>query len=206
MRNHRHIEAKIKSTEANKVRVAEVSSHPETIVVRRQDMPAPWAYIEDMFPSIAPIISKTIVYKNENTAFCRKIGIPDGVGGLFFIGAGAILICWTKEKVKDDVVICHEMLHYASQLLGGRMQCREAEENFAYSKSILYLVANGYSEDWIMKEYMLPYYLGMVLAKNRNQEQARLEAIETCRNMISFELGRPLETCDTEEVDRFDDI
>lgn len=189
-----------------KRKVQEIAAHPETVIVRREQMPGPWEYVESLFPRIAPVVSETIIYKNENTAFCRNIGVPAEAAGLFFVNASAILLCWNDSKFKDDVIICHEMLHYASRLLGGRMESVAVEEDFAYMKSIRYLNSQGYSDAWIAGEYMLPYYMGREWSKDRSdKEQAKARALSLCEKMVSAELYES-EVKIEEKDDRFDEI
>jgi hypothetical protein len=203
------------SIEEQKEALQKIIEHPETITIKRENLPDPWIYVEDMFPRIAASITGMTVYKNENTAFYKKIKVPPTVGGLFFIRSSTILICWTKEKFKDDVVICHELLHYAGQLLnGGPMGTEAIEESFAYSKSIKYLNLHGYSDKWIIEQYMLPYWSGFerrmeekVLGRaltNGEKEQNRQKAITRCQAIIDFELSKFETKPALEEIDRFD--
>ncbi len=203
------------SIEKQKEYVRKIKEHPETIVITRDNLPAPWIYVEEMFPRIASSIADMIVYKNENTAFYKKIDVPAGVGGLFFIRASSILICWTKEKFTDDVIACHELLHYAGQLLnGGPMGTEAIEESFAYSKSVKYLNLHGYSDQWIIDEYMMPYWsgferrleekeLGRALTKTE-MERNKGKAAARCRGIIDFELRKTEAKPASDEFDRFD--
>lgn len=204
-----------KSVEEAKEALEKLSKHPETKIITRGDHPFAWRYVEDMFPRIAQSIQEMKVYKNENTAFCKKIKVPPHAGGIFFIRSSTILICWTKEKFADDVIICHEMLHYAAQLLnGGRMGTEAIEEDFAYSKSIKYLNLRGFSDDWIAKEYMLPYYsskeINLTQEKlarpltRKEREEAKERAIAHCKAVIDLELRNKEPEPPPPEVDRFD--
>lgn len=213
LRRRREYEESLRqNNEAAKEKIAEIAKHPETKLIRRDDMPDPWVFVEQLFPRIAPTIATTVVYKNENTAFCKNIGVPPEAGGLFFIKASAILLCYNKEKFKDDVVICHEMLHYASQLLGGKMQTSNIEEDFAYFKSIPYLSLHGYSDKWIAEQYMLPHYWGREyhrLAKEGAKdakEKGRELGLEICFKAIEAELRGPVVPKDNDNEDRFDVI
>lgn len=196
-----------------KAKMAEVAAHPETVVIARSQMPDPWVYVEVLFPRIATAISATKVFKNENTAFLRNLGFPESAGGLFFPKASTILVCWSKDKFKDDVVVCHEMLHYADQLLGGRMLSRACDENFAYSNSIKYLGLHGYTPKWVAEEYLLPYYWGIEVEKVRKEgerltdgqiEAAKQAALGKCHAMAELELLGKREEETEEDVGRFD--
>lgn len=197
-------------------RIAKLAAHPETKLLVKENHPKAWAYVEQMFPLIAELISNTKIYKNTNTAFCDKIGVPRGAGGLFVKPASAILVCWNKDRIPDDVVIVHEMLHFSSQLLGSRMASEEVEEYFAYVKSIPYLISRGFDKKWIAEEYLFHYHYGKVLnetAKKLGKEvhklgmgdraMAKEETIRRTMGIIDDELGVKKEQDDVNE-DRFD--
>jgi len=215
IRNRREFEAKLRDNgDESKKKIKEVAAHPETTMILREKMPDPWVYVEALFPRIATVISKTQVYKNDNTAFLKNLGFPEAAGGLFFPKASAILICWNRDKIKDDVIICHEMLHYADQLLGGTMKDRNADENFAYHNSIKYLELHGYKPEWIAGEYMLPYYWGLEMSKLRKkpeeppskeeEETAKKAAMAKCLAVIDSELYGKHPEIQVEDQDRFD--
>jgi hypothetical protein len=167
--------------------VTEIMSHPETKVMGRTSLISAYEYVESSFPSAAPAVAAIGVMKNENTAFCRRIGVPRGAGGLFFVDASAILICY--NPFPDDIVVVHEMLHFVSQTLGSRFRNVRSEEDFAYSKSIRYLIDKGLSREWIREEYMLPYYVGVEQSHGIPSEEASIAAKSKCDNIIASELG-----------------
>jgi len=201
-------------------RMGEIKAHPDTKVIVRKDLPEPWVYVEQMFPDIARDIAKAVVYKNENTAFLENIGIPTDAGGVFVRPANAIIVGYNEKETPTDVVIVHEMLHYASKLMGGNFASFEAEENFAFSNSIKYLELRGMSREAICNDYMLPYYWSLMAARIVNEpgrgrggltkdekEQAKAMAQDECKLMIRQALDRdafddPVE----EEPNRFDMI
>lgn len=203
-----------KRAEARK-KAEEIAAHPETKIITKADIPAPWEYIENLYPRISSAIAQTKIFKNENTAFCKNVGIPPEAGGVFLVQACTIVICWTNDKFKDDVVICHEMLHYTSQLLGGHMVSRAFEEDFAYGKSVKYLTDHGYSKQWICEEYMLPYYWSMDISRSQRRlrrqlnsiekEEARQRAMIKCNDIIDLEMkGGVWYPWPNDEPDRFD--
>lgn len=157
LRERREAERKLRDDALGKV--GQIESHPETKVICRADAPHAWGYVEDEFPSVAEAIKRTRAFKNENTAFCAKLGVPKGAGGLFFIKASAILICYNPE-IPDDVVVVHELLHYVSLLLGGSMSNPLAEEAFAYVQSLPFLLKH-HDEAWVVEKYLWPYYSGL---------------------------------------------
>jgi hypothetical protein len=196
-------------------RLDTIKAHFATQILTKNEHPEAWEYVERLFPSLAPTIEQTKVYKNDNTAFCAKIGLPKEAGGLFFTKLGIILICWTR-KFKDDVVIVHEMLHYVSALLGSRFTHRGLEEDFAYLKSVRYLLSKGYDMKFVCEEYMLPHYESLELSKLCNgvkptsavRAQAKTAAVKRCYEMVANELTSEetvdiLEPPEAEE-DRFD--
>jgi hypothetical protein len=195
--------------------VERIRDHPDTRVLSREALLPAWLYVEGLFPSVANKVGLTSVYKNDNTAFCKKIGIPCGVGGMFFISASTLLVCH-NTVFGDDVIVVHEMLHYVSQLLGGAMKNRRLEEDFAYSNSINYLLSNGYDEKTTQEKYLLPYYHGYEVNewsrwhKGRPPASvvatAREKAMERCRSMILSATGRQAPKPPEARPGRFDYI
>lgn len=200
-------------------RMGEVRVHPETKVIVRGDLPEPWMYVEHMFPEIGEEISKTIIYKNENTAFLQKIGIPIEAGGVFVRPASAIIVGYSERSTPTDIVIVHELLHYASKLMGGNFASFEAEENFAFSNSIKYMDLRGMPRKDICEEYMLPYYWSLMIARvvreqgrtaEGNPTQGELDrakemAVSECQLMIRQALDKDaFDDPPEDEPDRFD--
>ncbi len=198
--------------------LGKIQQHFDTKRLGRDSYPDAWEYVENYFVALAPKIRNTIVYKNDNTAFCAKINVPKEAGGLFFIKTGAILICYTRG-FKDDVVIVHEMLHYCSQLLGSRFRNRNIEEDFAYLKSIRYLLSKGYDEKFIQEKYMLPHYFTFEMSKistgkplsGTERAECRERAIQKVKALYDQELLDPMDLGgeppeDDDDLDRFDFI
>jgi len=201
IRARRLREAKLKEGDKWKEILALIRGHPETRVMGREQLLPAYSFVERMFPAVAPAIRSMVVYKNDNTAFCRRIGIPKEAGGAFLVRASAILICYTglmSAPVPDDVVVVHEMLHYVAQLMGSRFTSSVSEEDFAYAKAIPYLLEQGAKEDWIRQRYLLPYYWSLEMLKcireqhgpvqeSLYKELARKVALERCEMMIRQE-------------------
>jgi hypothetical protein len=114
-------------------------------------------YILSLFPQFADCVSSVQMFKNENTAYCKKIGCPAGVGGCYFVNENFILICW-NPTVEYELVACHELLHYVSRLCGSSVSSVEQEENFAFSKSIRFALGIGKDLTWVRDVYMKPFY------------------------------------------------
>lgn len=167
----------------------QIKAHSQTRILARDDLPGAYAYVEGLFPSCADAVSKTPIYKNDNTAFFPRIGLPSA-GGMYIRPVGAVVICYAKQ-FSDDVVAVHELLHCVHALLGSQAASERQEEDFAYGKSIPYLLDNGYSEKWVVEEYMWPFYFGEAHARNPTmdpegvEKQCRL----TCTKMVKFGHG-----------------
>ena len=191
----------------------EVQFHPESHSLSREAFQKTFEYVEKLYPKTAPCIAAAKVYKNTNTAFCRKIGIPKAAGGAFLIRASAILICYSRNHTPDDVILVHELLHFASQLMGSDFISEAAEEDFAYRKSIPYLKANDYDDDWIRKTFLMPYYLGKAFSETtwagqnyQVEEDAIRRRVESeCQLMIDEEM-LPKESPKKISNNRFDFI
>jgi hypothetical protein len=165
-----------------------IKGHSRTRVLAREDLLGAYEYVEGRFPRCAEAVSKTPIYKNENTAFFPRIGLPSA-GGMYIRPVGAVILCYAKD-FSDDVVAVHELLHCVHALLGVRVGERQ-EEDFAYGKSIPYLLANGYSEDWIVEKYMWPFYFGEILSKDPKMDRkvAKDQCRETCLKIIRLGIG-----------------
>jgi hypothetical protein len=131
-----------------------IKRHSQTKILTKEDLPEAYDYVEGLYPRCAEPISKTPIYKNENTAFFKELGLPSA-GGMYIRLASAVVICYNK-KFPDDVVAVHELLHAVHALLGIQSHTERQEEDFAYGKSIPYLIDKGHSEDWIVDEYLWP--------------------------------------------------
>jgi len=115
-------------------------------------------YVLSLFPQFAEAVDCVKMYKNENTAFCAKIGCSSGVGGCYFVKENFILICW-NPLVEYELVACHELLHYVSRLCGSSVSSVEQEEDFAFSKSIRFALGIGKDLTWVRDVYMRPFYM-----------------------------------------------
>lgn len=129
----------------------------------------------DLFPRIRATLRSIRLLKNTNTCFCRNVGLG-GVAGAFLTRVNAIVVCHS-EHVPDDVIVVHEILHYAARLLGGRMTNEGQEEDFAFIKSIPFIVAKGYDKDWIIERYLAPYYSRRV-RKDADADEATRDKCE----------------------------
>lgn len=192
-------------------KLQKIKEHPETRAYTRKDFEPAYKYVEEMFPELASAIAATVIYKNPNTYFCQNkkgVGLPKNVGGVYMIKVGAILVC--HSTIPDDVIVVHEMLHFASNMLGSRLKNAAAEEDFAFCRSIPYIVQQGASKEWIAKRYLLPYYTNREwdLMHDRrekpNEELAKSRALEKAYLRIENPLGERIEDAPfLEDEDRF---
>jgi hypothetical protein len=167
----------------------QIKAHSQTRVLARGDIPEAYEYVEDLFPRCAEPLSKTLIYKNDNTAFFPRIGLP-AAGGMYIRPVGAVIICYAKE-FSDDVVAVHELLHCTHALLGSKNISERQEEDFAYGKSIPYLLGKGYDEEWIVKKYLWPFYFGEAHTRNptRDKEAVEAECRSVCLKLIRVGVG-----------------
>jgi hypothetical protein len=153
-------------------------------------------------------LSSTRILKNDNTAFCRNIGIPVGAGGLYVKPSSTILVLYSKFP--DDIVIVHELLHLVSRMLGGEGSTI-VEEDFAYGQSLPYVLGRG-DRDWVLHKYLMPYYVGYVIKKKKldsasakGMREAKKLAEEHCNRMIEAALGiMPTPSMSNDLLDGFD--
>lgn len=118
-------------------------------------------YVDKLFPEVS--VKKVILYKLTNKQF-EKLGfgfaggLYDKIGRTILIGGGSCKKTskWSA-KISVDEIIVHELLHYASIIMGVMMSSVEAAEDFAYGWSLGYLRYKGHSDDNIIKNNYLPY-------------------------------------------------
>jgi hypothetical protein len=187
-----------------------VRTHGNTKRVVREELVRPYEFVEGMFPSVAKVIAQTRIYKNTNTAMLTRLGLRHA-GGVYIRFANSILICYTTT-FPDDVVAVHELLHAASDLMGASLKALpEQEENFAYSRSVPYLLARGYNQEWIITKYMWPYYMGLcrdeIDAMPNGSKFTKQEVYDYCYDkclaLVTDAVGTPKTDEDEEDDDRF---
>jgi len=74
----------------------QLKAHPQTRVYGEADIPHVYAYIKGLFPPVSVPLSRIFIFKNANTAFFKKVGLP-AVGGMYSKVAGAVVICYNKD-------------------------------------------------------------------------------------------------------------
>jgi hypothetical protein len=63
----------------------------------------------------------------------------------------------------QDETIVHELLHFVSSTFSRTLSSLKAEEEFAYGYSIAYLRTKGHSDDYIIKNILMPYLINEVI-------------------------------------------
>lgn len=198
-----------KAEDAWEARVAKVAAHSDTIVLTESSHPSAWAFVKTAYPSVADRVAATKILKNDNTAFCRRIGIPSDAGGLYVKPSSTILLLYARG-CPDDIIVVHELLHLVSRMLGGEGSA-VVEEDFAYGKSLPYVLSRM-SREWVVEKYLMPYYSQAMMSKHRLDpspqafRKAKKLAEEHCNLMVDEALGKPKPDAATEDLDVFDFI
>jgi hypothetical protein len=163
--------------EINAEQLRQVKDSPTTIRVTYASMKEPFDYVNGIYPDAN--VKQALVY-HANPYILQQSGYA-GVGGFYDIRSRLVFITdfidvdFNEENVQAeftlDEVLCHELIHYASNY---RVRCsnRAVEEEIAYGKSIRYLRKKGRTDDFIIKKNMLPYLLSVV-----NREEVYREVL-----------------------------
>lgn len=159
-----------RSMDALSKMVVDIAGHSETVIISHEDDPMAWSYVAGLFPKISEAIYGAKIYKNENLYFLKKVGYPASAAGLF-VPPGSIII--SRSGFPIDVVVVHELLHYASKICGSRGHNAALEEEIAYSRSVPYLLDRGYDVEWVCQHYLLPYFVGIESRDNRSQDETK---------------------------------
>ena len=189
-----------KKVEQFHLRLEEMKTHPQTQAFKYPEFKEVYDFISGLYPLLKTAIEAITIYKNPNKGYCKKdLKIPASAGGAFFIQHKVIII--TKSHIPDELIACHEMLHYASRLMGCSFNSYHYEEEFALGKSIPYILSKGYGEEWIVKWYLAPYYESYELQKAGNPikdspgyKNAISRAEVRAKNLIKFGYGEAILT------------
>jgi len=178
----------------------EVGGHVNTRLMTIKDLPEPYAFVMEKFPEVADLIKDIKLYKNDNTALWKRLGL-EMVAGLYIRPLSTVLIMYSP-KVPDDVIAVHELLHCAHD----KLHLAEdvfANETMTFRASIPY-IAKRYDEAWIVENYLFPFYYG-VYSKQEDVEFPAQAARQKCIQIVREELGseNSPET-ETSGFDRFD--
>jgi len=132
-------------------------------------------YVDGLF--VNADVKNVIVYLVSESCL-KRVGLS-GIGGCYDKLSKVVVVSKTfnfsgnsktkdntwstiKAKVTIDEVIVHELLHYVSMLNGGDSNSIDVEEEFAYGNSLGYLRDKGHSDDEIIINNFLPYFIQAV--------------------------------------------
>lgn len=90
----------------------------------------------------------------------------DGGYGFFYIPKKMVFIRSSVDKHTIDEIIVHELIHYAFNKENIVFSDVEMEEEGAYGWSIGYLREKGYSDEYIINNFLKEYY--SVIMKNKS--------------------------------------
>jgi hypothetical protein len=125
-------------------------------------------YVHELYPNSS--VKDATIYQTSK-AVLYEVGYK-GVGGFYDTNARVVVISnWISptEDYNDpyraeftiDEVLCHELIHYASNF-SRPVSSRTVEEEIAYGKSINYLRSNGRTDDFIIRRNMMPYLISAI--------------------------------------------
>lgn len=161
----------------------------------------PYYYVSGLFPRVKNALMSTEIFKNENTYYFAKLGLR-GMGGFYVRPANAVVVCYAPDFA-DEVTATHELLHCVRSMLGTCTDSRLAEENFAYTYSIPFLVDKGYPDEWIVRRYLWPFYREAVGQASPKKTFDELEELtrERCQSIIEASKQVPCVRDDDEDED-----
>jgi len=141
----------------------EVVDHVDTQTLFREDLFLPYYFVEQKYPQVSKVISGITIYKNDNTALWRRLGL-ENAAGLYIRPLTMVLIMYSPN-VPDDVVAVHELLHCAhdKMMLGN---ATVAQEDMTFRASIPYLRQRKFADQWIVDNYLFPYFFSLHLSRN----------------------------------------
>lgn len=153
--------------------VSKIVSHDKTKKIVYPQYRESFEYVDNLFPDVN--IKEVAIYEC-NKDFLDEVGMGTSAG-FYHIQTGVIVVCSDHDydkisdsdatwktitaTVKTDEVIVHELLHYVS-LYRGVGSCKSIEEEFAYGNSVKYLRNKGKSDDDIINQVFLPYFITTV--------------------------------------------
>lgn len=198
----RHRIQKDTDDRVNKIRL-EVMTHVNTSLLDIRSLPDPYHFVMEYYPQVADLIREIKIYKNDNTALWRRLGLS-GAAGLYIRPLSMVLIMYSPT-VPDDVVAVHELIHCANDKLHLAANDQFAQETMTFRASIPYL-AKKHKSDWIVKNYLYPFYSGFYAASRRKDPSA--DALHKAWQIVHEETGEKPNEDPTPDAlpDRFDFI
>ena len=157
-------------------RMDKIKSHADTEKIKYSKSSKyknAFEYVDELFPNAD--VKNVTIYRVAKSCLDRvglqKIGgCYDKISRIVVISKGLNFSpkekdkTWStiKAKVTADEVIVHELLHYVSMYNSGDARSMDIEEEFAYGNSIGYLRSKGHSDDEIIMNNFLPYFIQSV--------------------------------------------
>jgi hypothetical protein len=155
--------------ELSQDRLNRIKNHPVTKRIMYPEYQEAFDYVDSIY-SFANV-RQAIIYKTSKFLL-NEVGYK-GIGG-FYDTIGRVIVVTDQIEFDDspnpylvkaeftmDEVLCHELIHYASNFKMP-LSSRHLEEQIAYGRSVGYLKAKGRSEEFIINKNMMPYLIGAV--------------------------------------------
>jgi len=155
-------------------RMKKIKSSLSTKVITYKDCKKAYDYVDKLFPK-AKVKDVTIYCASKSCL--DRLGLK-GIGGCYDRMSQILVISedldfssskkkdstWSTiiAKVEMDEVIVHELLHYVSISKKNSITSMNLEEEFAYGNSIEYLRANGRSDNDIIENNFMPFFMTTV--------------------------------------------
>jgi hypothetical protein len=154
------------SAESNKLK--KIKNSPSTTKINKNDFIEAFKFVDERFP-YAEVLYASIYLCSE--AELARVGYQ-GVGGFYSRVSSEIFICdQTTCSYNSDFDICinmdnedilvHELIHYTASFLN-RVWPVDMEEEYAYGYSVPFFEKKGWSEEEIIKNYFLPYFINAI--------------------------------------------
>jgi len=171
--------AYLSQSELSVERMKKIQNHPNTESIRysaKSRYKKAYDYVDDLFPEAE--VKNVIIYRAKKSCLDR-LGLKK-IGGCYDRISKIVVISKELEfssdikdetwstvvaKVTSDEVVVHELLHYVSMYNNGGGGGMQMEEEFAYGNSLEYLRSKGYSDDEIIVNNYLPYFLTAAYSK-----------------------------------------
>ena len=166
IKNERARQYKI-NCETIKENLEKIKNHPDTVVIKYPQYKEAFDYVDKKFPE-EDVKSVTVYHCNQR--FLAKLGY-EGVGGFFEKVMKTIVLSSLdyskskkysiKAKMEVDEVLVHELLHYVYDCDGFGKSSYRVDEEFAYGNSIGYLRSKGMSDEEIVNNNFLPFFVSI---------------------------------------------
>jgi hypothetical protein len=153
--------------ETIKENIDKIKNHDDTVIIKYPQHKEAFDYVDNLYPKEDV---KSVVVYHCNQKFLSRLGYK-GVGGFFekvmktvvlsSLDHGSSKKYSITAKIEIDEVLVHELLHYVCDCEGVRKSSVEVEEEFAYGNSIGYLRSKGMSDEDIVNNNFLPFFVSI---------------------------------------------